>query len=234
MNESDCADVQGRLVQLRRPRAVGLQALSNHPQKNTQHHVEHGPVALHEVAQSLWNRQHPLAHRQARVVELGLCTCEGVEGLLQQCAQDLGRPRAEVIALVSAEVPELLLVRRHDDAPAENGRFALPCRFVLAGESLPQAAVRELAEETGLHLAPSALVAVGEVEGGGRDPRDTTERWVRSHLFVARIDDAGRHTPLLAGTDTSRAFFVPVSRRPQYLAFDHDRLLGLGLVLGSG
>jgi len=49
VDESHCADMQGRLVQLRRPRAVGLQALRDDPQENTQHHVEHGPVALHEV-----------------------------------------------------------------------------------------------------------------------------------------------------------------------------------------
>jgi len=126
--------------------------------------------------------------------------------------------------------PELLLVRRHDDAPAENGRFAIPGGFVLPEESLTAAAVRELAEETGLHIAQDALQPVGVVEGNGRDPRDTDERWVRSHLFVVRInpDDHG-NTTLVAGTDTSRAFFVALSRRPQCLAFDHDRLLTMAL-----
>ena len=40
--------------------------MGNHPQKNTQHHVQYRPIALHEVAQALGHRQHPLAHRQAR------------------------------------------------------------------------------------------------------------------------------------------------------------------------
>jgi hypothetical protein len=31
---------------------VGLQTLRNDPQEDAQHHVEHHPVALHEVAQS--------------------------------------------------------------------------------------------------------------------------------------------------------------------------------------
>ena len=51
---------------MRRTKAVGLQALRNDPQEDTQHHIKHQPVALHEVAQSFGNRQHPLAHRQAR------------------------------------------------------------------------------------------------------------------------------------------------------------------------
>jgi hypothetical protein len=42
-----------------------LQALRNDPQKNTQHHVEHSPITLHEVAQSLRDGEHPLAHWQA-------------------------------------------------------------------------------------------------------------------------------------------------------------------------
>ncbi len=124
-----------------------------------------------------------------------------------------------------ASEPELLLVRRHDDAPAENGRFALPGGFVLPGETLPEAAVRELAEETGLRITPAALEPVAVIEGQGRDPRDTAERWVRSHLFVVRLGDAPRDNALVAGSDAARAFFVPLSRRPQCLAFDHDQLL---------
>ncbi len=126
--------------------------------------------------------------------------------------------------------PDLLLVRRHDDAPAENGRFALPGGFVLPGETLRAAAVRELAEETGLRIGQDDLAAVAVVEGGGRDPRDTDERWVRSHLFVVQVHmDDNKYTTLVAGTDTSRAFFVPLSRRPPCLAFDHDYLLAMAL-----
>ena len=65
MDECNCANVQRSLVQLRRPWAARLQAMRDDPQENAQHHVEHGPVALHEVAQPLRHRKHPLAHRQA-------------------------------------------------------------------------------------------------------------------------------------------------------------------------
>ena len=64
VDEADCADVQGSLVHIRRTWAVSLQALRNDPQEDAQHHVEHHPVTLHEVAQSLRDREHPLAHRQ--------------------------------------------------------------------------------------------------------------------------------------------------------------------------
>ena len=65
VDEGHRANVQRRPVHLRRPRAVGLQAMRNNAQEDAQHHVEHNPVALHEVAQPLRDRQHPLAHRQA-------------------------------------------------------------------------------------------------------------------------------------------------------------------------
>lgn len=83
--------------------------------------------------------------------------------------------------------PGLLQVRRHDDAPAENGRFAIPGGFVLKGESLTASAIRELAEEARLRIAPDTLKAVGVAEGNGRDPWDTGERCVRSHLFVLHL-----------------------------------------------
>jgi hypothetical protein len=55
---------QGGPVHMGRPGAVGLQSLRNHPQEDAQHHVEHCPITLHEVAQPLGHREHPLAHRQ--------------------------------------------------------------------------------------------------------------------------------------------------------------------------
>jgi|GEM_PF-1569748 len=119
---------------------------------------------------------------------------------------------------------EVLLIARHIDAAAEAGRFALPGGFVEPGESLPTAARRELQEETGLSIDEAALVPVTVVEGGGRDPRDTDERWVRSHVFVIRLADGVRPV-VRGGSDAARAFFVDVGRLPGRLAFDHDQLL---------
>jgi ADP-ribose pyrophosphatase YjhB (NUDIX family) len=119
---------------------------------------------------------------------------------------------------------EVLLIARHSDAGAEAGRFALPGGFVEPGESCPAAACREVREETGLVVDAAALTAVTVVEGGGRDPRDTADRWVRSHVFATRLPDGSR--PLVrGGSDAARAFFVDVERLPGRLAFDHDTLL---------
>ena len=65
VDESDCANVQGRLVHLGRTGAVVLQALHYDPQEDAQHHAQYRPVTLHEVAQPLRDGEHPLAHRQA-------------------------------------------------------------------------------------------------------------------------------------------------------------------------
>ncbi len=123
---------------------------------------------------------------------------------------------------------ELLLIRRHDDSGAAAGRLSLPGGFARPGEAPRDAAVRELLEETGVRVPASALVPVCVVAGGGRDPRDTEERWVRSHVYTARIAAAAPHdgtgSLVLGGSDAAAALFVSVERRPA-LAFDHDALV---------
>ena len=54
--------------------------------------------------------------------------------------------------------PALLLTRRADHLRAHAGQWALPGGRVDEGESPEQAALRELQEETGLHLAPDAVL----------------------------------------------------------------------------
>ena len=126
--------------------------------------------------------------------------------------------------------PILLLVRRHNTL-AENGRFVIPGDFVPNGKPRTAAGVRDLAEETGLRNSPDTLLAVGVIKGNGRDPQDTAERWVCSHLIIAHLrdNDPASSRTLAAGGDASRALFVSLSRRPSGLIFDHYQLLAMVL-----
>lgn len=60
VDEGHRANVQSRVVQLRRSWAVGLQVLRDYFQKDAQHRVERRPIALHEVPQPFGHRQQPL------------------------------------------------------------------------------------------------------------------------------------------------------------------------------
>lgn len=75
MDKGGCANVQRGFAHICSTRAAALQALRNNAQENTQHHVQHRPVALHEVAQALRDRHHPLAHRQTRQDVIGQVRC---------------------------------------------------------------------------------------------------------------------------------------------------------------
>lgn len=112
----------------------------------------------------------------------------------------------------------LLVVRGHD--PFE-GRLALPGGFVEGGETVEQAVLREVKEETGLCAQSTRLVGV--YSRAGRDPRGPTV----SVAFRLR----GRPSRLQAGSDAHEALWVPLARIPR-LAFDHDEILRDALRLG--
>ena len=58
-------------------------------------------------------------------------------------------------AMVLDEIGRMLLVRR-----ADNGRFAVPGGYMEAGESVSEACVREVQEETGLDVEVKELIAI--------------------------------------------------------------------------
>lgn len=149
-------------------------------------------------------------------------------------------PSADVVCTrrhPGSGVRELVLVRRRGDVGAEAGRWALPGGFVRSagpreaawapGAETPTcAALRELAEETGLELGwlASALRPVGVYEGPGRDPRDTPERWSQSHAFLLELAPHLALSTLLAGEDAQEARWFPLDALPP-LAFDHARIV---------
>ena len=95
------------------------------------------------------------------------------------------------------------------------GQHAIPGGFVLEGESLEQAALRELREETGVSdVYLEQLYSFGDA---GRDPRG---RVVTVAFFALVSADRS----LRAGTDAAAASWFAVAKVP-LLAFDHGKIL---------
>lgn len=121
---------------------------------------------------------------------------------------------ADVVVVRYNSVPHVLLVRRGEEPFA--GRWALPGGFVGEGEPPQQAALRELAEETGLIVEVPTSV-VGVYGDPGRDPRG----WVVTVAYLVRLDTSPR---LAAGDDAAEVRWFLSTELPT-LAFDHDRIV---------
>ena len=109
---------------------------------------------------------------------------------------------------------ELLLVRR-GNLPFE-GQWALPGGFVELEEDLPDAAARELKEETGAE--PRTLVQVGAWGTPGRDPRGRTV----SAVYLAPMGP--EHQQVEGADDAAAAGWHPRGDLPG-LAFDHEDIV---------
>ena len=122
-----------------------------------------------------------------------------------------------IFTIRDGELHALLIQRA---APPFEGRWALPGGFILHGESLEDAALRELGEETGVrNVYLEQLYSFGDPD---RDPRGR----VVSVAYYALV--AADRAPLSAGSDASDARWWPVAEHPA-LAFDHGRILEYAL-----
>lgn len=96
------------------------------------------------------------------------------------------------------------------------GRWALPGGFVRMNESLEQASLRELREETGLgDVYLEQLYTFGQID---RDPRGRTV----SVAYYALVALGGKS--IAAATDASNVAWFAVRELPS-LSFDHDQIL---------
>ncbi len=125
----------------------------------------------------------------------------------------------DVVILTMSEGELHVLLVRRGQAPFE-GTWAIPGGFKLPGETLDEAAKRELAEETGVDAA-SLLTQFGAYGDPGRDPRMN----VVTVAYLAVLRDVGA---VVAGSDAAEASLVPVSELLNgklELAFDHMRIV---------
>jgi 8-oxo-dGTP diphosphatase len=113
---------------------------------------------------------------------------------------------------------QVLLVKR-GVAPFE-GQYAIPGGFIRGDESLEEAALRELHEETGVrNVFLEQLYTFGDPK---RDPRGR----VITVAYYALI--ASDKLSLAAGADAAEAQWFPASSVPP-LAFDHKSILDYAL-----
>ena len=101
------------------------------------------------------------------------------------------------------------------------GKLALPGGFVEPDEDLPDAAARELEEETGIESATAELTQLGAYGTPGRDPR---MRVVTVAFWTIQSD----LSEVTGGSDAASAHLVPVDEalaKPDILAFDHHQIL---------
>jgi 8-oxo-dGTP diphosphatase len=113
---------------------------------------------------------------------------------------------------------QVLLVKR--GVPPFEGQYAIPGGFIREDESLEEAALRELHEETGVrNVFLEQLYTFGDPK---RDPRGR----VITVAYYALI--ASDKLSLVAGADAAEAQWFPASSVPP-LAFDHKSILDYAL-----
>jgi ADP-ribose pyrophosphatase YjhB (NUDIX family) len=137
-------------------------------------------------------------------------------------------PKVDVRGVVFRE-GRLLFVRERAD-----GRWALPGGWADIGESLSEAVVREVREESGYETRAVELLAVYNL-GQTRDGRPLRPNIYK--LFV-RCEEAGRGPAAIAGFETSEARFFSQDELPELSVprvtpeqiaklFEYDRKPGL-------
>jgi 8-oxo-dGTP diphosphatase len=119
----------------------------------------------------------------------------------------------DIILISRGEAPEVLLIKRLNEPFA--GKWALPGGFMDMDETLEEAALRELKEETGADgIVLHQLHAFSALD---RDPRHRTV----SVVFYGFVEEM---PAIQAGSDAHEADWFPLYKLPP-LAFDHAHIM---------
>lgn len=113
----------------------------------------------------------------------------------------------------------LLLIKRKN--PPFQDKWAIPGGFVDYGEDIPNAAIRELEEETGLKNIP--LRQAHTFGAPGRDPRGRTV----SVVYFSLINSTG--LKIKADTDAKAVEWFNIYDLPE-LAFDHKKIIDFAIL----
>jgi 8-oxo-dGTP diphosphatase len=140
-----------------------------------------------------------------------------------------------VILRQENDVYKILLIKRN--GTTERGKWALPGGFVesnskkgekwTAGrETIMQAAVRELKEETGLYVVQlnKLIKPIGIYEGNSRDPRDNKSGWSQSNAFGLILPNEYDVSNIEAKDDAGEVGWFDINKLP-ILAFDHNKIV---------
>lgn len=120
---------------------------------------------------------------------------------------------ADCVVVTKETDAKVLLIERGDDP--YKGCWAFPGGFMNMDETTEQCAIRELEEETGLHV--NNVVQIGAYSKVDRDPRGRT-------VTVAYLAIVDRPLVVIGQDDATKAEWWPLSNLPE-LAFDHDRIM---------
>ncbi|MCK4922720.1 MAG: NUDIX hydrolase [Bacteroidales bacterium] len=127
------------------------------------------------------------------------------------------RPSVSVDIMIFSKLNqkiEVLLIRRKN--PPFKQLFALPGGFMDMDESLEEAAIRELKEETNIDI--KSLLQFGIYDKPDRDPRGRTLSVIFYAIFDKKPDN------IEAGDDAQMVKWCDMNKLPE-LAFDHTQIL---------
>ena len=131
--------------------------------------------------------------------------------------QNYRNPIPAVDAIIQSDSEILLVKRKH--APFK-GYLALPGGFVNEGESVEEAAKREIKEETSLDI--DLVDILGVYSDPNRDPRGH----IMSTVFIGKISHDNEKIEALAQDDAAEVAWIALEEVDSTnLAFDHNKII---------